>query len=555
MNPLVAEPAGRGELPLIRPELVRAYEAAGWWGTDSLAHIVAARGRRSRSDADRLALVSGSLRWTWRDYDHAGDQYAQVLIGLGRPRGTPVAVLLPDGNAVHAALVGCVRSGHLAVGIGHRAGDAEITYLLTKTAATVLVVQSVHRGRPVAALVEDLAARGVSIETVVVVGEDDLPDLSASGLTPADGRPGPGRAFGPSEVSMLNSTSGTTGRPKCVTQFDNRWLRFVDLAADAGHLTPEDIVLAAVPAPFGFGLWTQHFLGPRLGAPTVVMPRFFADEMIRLIESERVTVLCCVTTQFRMMLNSPLADTADLSSLRVMFTGGEAVPVDRAAEFERRTGATLLQFYGSNEAGGISVTTIDDPQDKRLTTSGRLLPEMEPRLFDADGGAASPEQVRSGAVPGGRGPTTCAGYFDDERANEQLFTHDGWMLLGDLVRVDADGYLVVVGRTSDIILRGGKNISAGEVENHIESHPLVALVAVVPEADPVFGERVCAVVSLLPGAELDLAALTAFLDTRGVSREWWPERLVVVDEIPRSSGGKIAKGQVRELVQGAATGR
>ncbi|MEO7235806.1 MAG: class I adenylate-forming enzyme family protein [Lapillicoccus sp.] len=553
MNPLVMTPAGRGGLPVIRPELVSTYQAAGWWGSDSLAQIVADRARRPGPDADRVALVSGALRWTWWDYDQAGDRYAQALLALGRPRGTRVAVLLPDGNAVHAALVGCVRSGHLAVGIGHRAGDAEIAYLLDKTAATVLVVTAVHRGRPVAVLVEDLVARGARIETVIVVGADDLPDLVASGLTGATATADPDRAFGPSEVSMLNSTSGTTGRPKCVTQFDNRWLRFADLAADAGRLTADDVVLAVVPAPFGFGLWTQHFLGPRLGAPTVVMPRFSADEMIRLIESERVTLLCCVTTQFRMMLNSPLADTTDLSSLRVMFTGGEAVPVDRAAEFERRTGATLLQFYGSNEAGGISLTTLDDPQDKRLTTSGRLLPEMEPRLFDPDGGAATPELVGSGAVPGGRGPTTCAGYFDDEGANEQLFTSDGWMLLGDLVRVDADGYLVVVGRTSDIIIRGGKNISAGEVENHIESHPLVALVAVVPEADPVFGERVCAVVSLLPGADLDLERLTAYLDTRGVSREWWPERLVVVDEIPRSSGGKIAKGQVRELVQGAAS--
>jgi acyl-CoA synthetase len=153
------------------------------------------------------------------------------------------------------------------------------------------------------------------------------------------------------------------------------------------------------------------------------------------------------------------------------------------------------------------------------------------------------------AIPACQGATECLGYWDDEAANRQLYTDDGWMLMGDLVTLDEDGYLQVVGRTSDFIIRGGKNISAAQVEAEIETHPSVDLVAVVPVPDPVFGERVCAVVSPRPGRSVTLPELSAHLDRRGVSKELHPEHLLLVDELPRSSGGKVAKGDVRRLVE------
>jgi acyl-CoA synthetase len=151
-------------------------------------------------------------------------------------------------------------------------------------------------------------------------------------------------------------------------------------------------------------------------------------------------------------------------------------------------------------------------------------------------------------VPGCRGPLTSAGYWDDPEANARLFTPDGWMLTGDLAELDADGVLRVVGRTADVIIRGGKNISAPVVEEAVLAHPAVALAAAVPAPDPVFGERVCAVVTLQPGASLTLEALVAFLRGGGLSVESLPERLVVMDELPRASGGKIAKVALREEI-------
>jgi acyl-CoA synthetase len=193
----------------------------------------------------------------------------------------------------------------------------------------------------------------------------------------------------------------------------------------------------------------------------------------------------------------------------------------------------VLQFYGSNETGALSGTRLDDMREARLRTAGRVIEAMRVRLLSDSGQAAC------------AGPATSLGYFADPEANERLFTPDGFMLTGDICTVDAAGYLRVVGRTSDFIIRGGKNISAAAVESHVGTHPAVALVAAVAVPDPTYGERVCAVVVLRPGAALDLDTLREHLAASGVSPENWPERLEIVDDLPRASGGKIAKGELR----------
>jgi acyl-CoA synthetase len=280
-----------------------------------------------------------------------------------------------------------------------------------------------------------------------------------------------------------------------------------------------------------------------LGCTTVVQERFDADAALRAIERERVTVLGCVSTQFLMMLNSPELAERDLGSLRCMFTGGEAVPYERAARFEDVTGARVLQFYGSNETGALSRTDMDDDREHRLSTAGRVIPEMHVRLLDDDG-----RDITEPGVPGNpvcKGPATCFGYLDDDRANDELFTSDGWMRIGDVAEIDADGYLRVVGRTSDIIIRGGKNLSAPAIEAEVAEHPAIAVAAVVAMPDEVFGERVCLYAELRPDTTLDLDEVVRYLGERGVSREWFPERLVVLDALPRASGGKVAKGELR----------
>jgi acyl-CoA synthetase len=536
-------------MPSAPAEDIEAYTPAGWWGTETLTNVIR-RHVATKPHATAFVDEHGE-RMSWQQYDEISDRVAGALMSTDLERGDRVVVLMPDGPLVHAAFVGAEKAGFVITGIGHRAGEAEINHLVGKSGARAIVTLPTHRDEPSPALVARL--RDVHPQLahhVIVRGPVDTAAVAVPGGTRAAPF-GAARVrlteqyrLGPNDLFLLNSTSGTTGLPKCVMQFQNRWFYFHRKAADFGALDERDVFMSVVPAPFGFGLWTAHFTPTLVGAPCVVMDRFDVDGMMRLIEQERVSVLSCVSTQFIMMLNSPTVGQHDLSSLRVMFTGGEAIPEARAREFEARTGATVMNFYGSNETGMLSGTRLDDPPARRLTTTGRVIPEMQVRLYTPEGERIPGDRGRG--VPACKGPATTIGYYEDDDANAKLFTADGWMLMGDVVEIDDDGWVSVVGRTSDFIIRGGKNISAPAVEDEVASHPSVSMVAVVPAPDPVFGERVAAYVELHNGNDLTLDDLRAHLTARGVSKEWFPEYLFVVDTLPRASGGKVAKGDLKK---------
>ncbi len=350
-----------------------------------------------------------------------------------------------------------------------------------------------------------------------------------------------GCRLGPDDVFLINSTSGTTGLPKCVVHTQNRWHYFHQKAVANGLLTSDEVFLPVIPTPFGFGLWTSHTTPIYLGATAVILDRFTTRATCEAIAEHKVTVLCCVSTQLTMLMADPATRGYDLGSLRVVYTGGEALPYRPAAEFEELTGAKILQFYGSNETGMLSATTVDDSRDHRLRTGGRLVPEMSVRLFDGDRDVTETGRGQ----PACRGPATSLGYLGGI-GHDKLFTPDGWMRMGDICEIDADGYLHVTGRTSDFILRGGKNISASQVEDAVMTHPAIAIAAAVAMPDPVFGEKVCLYAELTDSATVDLPGLVEHLLALGVSKELLPERLIILDELPRSSGGKIAKGRLRE---------
>ena len=523
------------------PDAAVEYHAQGWWGDDTVGSIVAAR---ASVQPDGVAFIADGRWYTWAEYHADADDIALAILAAEPERGERIAVMMPDGPAVHAAFVGIERAGCVAVGIGARAGDREVAHLLSLTGARTLITAPEQHGRTAAALRSDVAAMGASVDRHLLLGLDARV-VDASLPDGVDIDPDcPFRPIHPDELFLLNSTSGTTGLPKCVMHTQNRWFYFHQLAAEAGGFGADEVFFGALPAPFGFGLWTAHFTPTALGAPTVLMDRFDAHEALDLIERERVTVLCCVSTQFIMLLNAQAERPRDLSSLRAMFTGGEAVPFERAAEFEETTGAKVLQFYGSNETGALSYTSNATSRETRLRTAGHVIPEMHVRLLDPETHADIPAGVDEGQ-PACKGPATALGYWGDVDANKALFTDDGWMLMGDIVRIDAEGVLTVVGRTSDFIIRGGKNISAPAVEAELATHPSVAMVAAVAFPDPVFGERVCAYVELRPQASVTLEELVSHLRDRSVSQEWWPEHLVIVDQLPRSSGGKVAKGDLK----------
>jgi acyl-CoA synthetase len=522
--------------PSFTAEESARYRAAGWWSDLTLSDAVR---RNAEQSPDRVAYVDDTgMSLTWHEFDCAAQTLAEELAGLGVSRGDRVAVWHGDSAAIHVLFVAIERCGAVAVGIGARAGTREVTQLL-RTAPPKMLIADRQRG--------DAATQSVADTTT------ELIVLRDGGLALSRGAPSRALTFesalGPDDVFLINSTSGTTGLPKCVAHTQNRWYYFHQKAVANGQLTPDDIFLPVIPTPFGFGIWTSHTTPIYLGATSVILGRFTPKATCEAIAQHGATVLCCVSTQLTMLMADPARRDYHLSSLRVVFAGGEALPYRPAVEFEELTGAKILQFYGSNETGLLSGTTLNDSLERRLRTGGRVVPEMAVRLFDGD------EDVTASGhgQPACRGPATSLGYLGGAD-HDKLFTADGWMRMGDICEIDADGYLSVTGRTSDFILRGGKNISAAAVEDAVMTHPAIALAAAVAMPDPVFGEKVCLYAELVDSASIDLPELVGHLLALGVSKELLPERLIVVGELPRSSGGKIAKSELRDDIRARMEG-
>ena len=512
------------------------YRAAGWWSDATLSDRVAGH---AAATPDKPAYVdfrtdAADTVLTWAEFDNAATNLAAQLRGQGVHPGGRVAVWHGDTSAIHVLLVAVERCGAVAVGLGARAGVREVAHIVGLTRPALLVSDAARHAQA-STVVTGTALRAVLLDESGDLRIDTAPRPGAAGtLSP----------LGPDDPFLINSTSGTTGLPKCVVHTQNRWHYFHHKAVANGELSPDDVFLPVIPTPFGFGIWTSHTTPIHLGTTTVLIERFDAAATCAAIERHRATVLCCVSTQLMMILANDASRRHDLSSLRVVFTGGEPLPYTQAAQFEDLTGVTILQFYGSNETGMLSATTTRDTRHHRLRTAGRIIPEMQVRLFDGDRDVTDTGRGQ----PACRGPALSLGYLGGTD-HDKLYTADGWMRMGDICEVDSQGYLRLTGRTSDFIIRGGKNISAVEVEEVVATHPAVAVVAAVAMPDPLFGERVCVFAELKDGAALDLPTLVAHLLAQGLSKELLPERLEILDELPRSSGGKIAKGRLRDIIR------
>jgi acyl-CoA synthetase len=523
--------------PAFTAEEAARYRAAGWWSDWTVSDAVRRNGARSPERAAYLDYPHMSLNW--REFDDAATALAEQLAGVGVAAGNRVAVWHRDCAAIHVLFVAVERCGAVVVGIGARAGTREVAQILQSSQPRILV--SDRQRSDAARRATAGMAPGFAV-SLLVLGHD-AGALSLDIQLPPAPLTGTSR-LGPDDMFLINSTSGTTGLPKCVVHTQNRWYYFHQKAVANGVLTSDDILLPVIPTPFGFGIWTTHTTPIYLGATAVILERFTPTAACEAIARHKVTVLCCVSTQLTMLLAAGACRDYDLSSLRVVFTGGEALPYRPAAEFEELTGAKILQFYGSNETGLLSGTTVDDPRLRRLRTAGRVVPEMSVRLFDGDLDVTDTGRGQ----PACRGPATSLGYLGGTD-HDKLFTRDGWMRMGDICEVDAQGYLSVTGRISDFIVRGGKNISAAQVEDAVTSHPAIAVAAAVAMLDPVFGEKVCVYTELAGSETIELPELVEYLLAQGVSKELLPERLIVVSELPRSSGGKIAKSRLREDIR------
>jgi acyl-CoA synthetase (AMP-forming)/AMP-acid ligase II len=345
---------------------------------------------------------------------------------------------------------------------------------------------------------------------------------------------------------FITVTSGTTDIPKMSQWTSNNLLYALLDYASAVGMVSGDRALAVAPANTGATGYLFPVLAPVLvGASSVLLEEWSPREALVLLESETATHAAAIPTQLVKMLQDPTLAERNFDAVRVITSAGAPLTPDTAADTEKLFGCAVTTVYGTTDGGIISVTRTSDDVAHRRTSVGRPVPGGEVRLVDPAG-----IDVAAGAAGEviWRTPSKSLGYLNDDERTDLMFVGDGWFHSGDLGSFDDDGYLSIVGRSKDLIIRGGQNISPLELEQLIARHPSVSEVSVIGIPDPVYGERTCACVVLRPDSSLDLSDLVAFLTTQEIAPYKLPERLELFDDFPKTAGGKLSKVTVKSAV-------
>ena len=471
---------------------------------------------------------SGKLSEIVADGRRAGTRLTTMGIGAG----DIVAVMLPNWRAWLVACVATQQAGAVMLPIVSMYGAKELGFVLRQSRARLIVTPASWRKVDYAALLAD-AGPSPDLQTHLLVA--DLDALTA----PIEIAAPPHRA--PCDLAMLVYTSGTTADPKGVRHSSRTLL--AELAAQkASRGTVENEVLLT-PWPPGHvagALSLLRFLAS--GVPVVAMDQWDATAAAELIERHRATTSSGTPFHLAGIIDAGDRDRRDLSSLGNYIVGAAPVP---AALVERSvaSGMAVYHCYGSSEHPTVTSGTAADPLDKRLHTEGRVMAGSEIRFVDDVGDDVPPGSDGEIAT---RGPELFEGYFDAS-LDAAAFLPGGWYRSGDIGRLDDDGYLLITDRKKDIIIRGGENIASREVEDLLRQHPDIADVAVIAAPDARMGEVVMACVVARPGAEPSIASIGDYFRVLGVARHKTPERLMLVEELPRNASGKVLKHVLRSL--------
>ncbi len=494
--------------PTYRHPEARAYRAPGGpWDAPSLdtaltTAATAARGPVLVDDATELdgpgllaatAALAGGLR------------------AAGVRRGDVVAWQAPNWHEVVLLYRACWRLGAVAGPIHQHAGPAEVEHMLGVLHPRLFLSTDEVRGP---------AAR--------------LPSLLDAGA------PVHQSAARPADLAVALFTSGSTGGPKAAlhTQRGLAWKGRVMAAAH--RLAPTDAILMPAPLAHVSGLLNAVLVAGTVPMRAELMPRWDPETALQRIEDAHITFMIGPPTFFVALLGAPKFETRRVESLRLVSSGGAGVTPAFVTDASARLHARVKRTYGSTEAPTMTTSTDGDPPDRARDTDGHPVGAVRLRVSEPVTGAARPTgEVGELWL---RGPELFVGYADAEQTAAAI--RRGWFRTGDLATVDADGWLTIVGRIKDIIIRAGENIAAADVEGVLEAHPDVAQAVAVGYPDPLVGERVCAFV--VTRAPFDLATCRAWFERRGVARFKTPERVVRVDELPLLSAGKPDRAALRD---------
>ncbi|MFD8206670.1 long-chain fatty acid--CoA ligase [Streptomyces sp. NPDC059695] len=474
---------------------------------------------------ERPALRLGEQAITYAELDERSARAAALLRSEGVRPGDRVALMLPNVPEFVVLYYGALRAGAVVVPMNPLLKTRETEFHLTDSGAVVLFEWHQAPGEGA----EGAAAAGVRhavVEPAAFAAALARHEPSAEVADTAD-----------DDMAVLLYTSGTTGRPKgaVLTHAGLRHNTEVN-TVEIQRMTPDDVVVGCLPLFHIFGQICTMSAAVRSGASLVLVPRFEPGAVLEAVARERATVFEGVPTMYAALLQHP--SDADVSTLRMCISGGASLPVEILHGFERRFGCPVLEGFGMSETS--PVVTFNHPERPRKAGSiGTPIRDVEVRLLDDEGQDVAPGAIGELAV---RGPNVMKGYWNRPEETEAAIP-DGWLRTGDLARADDEGYLYVVDRKKDMVIRGGYNVYPREVEEVLHEHPAVALAAVVGVPHPELGEEVAAAVVLRPGAETTPDELRAYVRER-VAAYKYPRRVWFVDRLPLGPSGKILKREI-----------
>jgi non-ribosomal peptide synthetase component E (peptide arylation enzyme) len=529
----------------LTPAMIARHTASGWWGQDTIYGLLAAR---VAAHPEREAIVDAKRRITYRELKDGIDRTAAVLRAQGIGRGDVVTVQLPNWIEFAFVFFALELLGAIANKISPDFRSREVSYILRFSKSRAYVCSQNFKGFDYPGMVRALMPDLPDLRFICVAdgaGDDGTVSLAAALKTTPPLPEGERAHMSADEVFRMAFTSGTTGNPKCVLHSFNTTLPACRILTRDMQASERDVFLIYLPVGLNWGylLLVQALL---LGARVVLLDRFSGRAALELIEREKVTFIASAPASLIAMLNEPDLDRYDLSSLRVVITGGASCPVETLREFQRRMAGHLIELYGMLETGYHAYTRLTDDAETVNGTIGRCVDGMGLRLIDADGREVPRGEQGEIAADG---PSVHLGYYNNPQANAEAFTADGWFRTGDLgVIADDAGNVRIVGRSKEIINRGGKKFFPREVEEILYTHPKVLHAAMVGVADPRLGERNCLCVVPKGGASVTLDEFNDFLRDQ-VATYKLPERLEILDELPFTPTGKIQRFVLQRQIE------
>ena len=499
----------------------------------------------AHADRDALVSVEQGLRYTYREFAAAVDEVAAGLMALEVQVGDRVGIWSP--NCAEWVLVqyATARIGAILVTINPAYRTAELEYVLNQSGISVLVTAESFSHSDYRGMVEQVRNR-VPARQAVYLQTSDWDELLAEGKA-VSAYQVEARSAGlrPGDPINIQYTSGTTGFPKGATLSHRNILNNGFFVGEACGYTPADRVCIPVPFYHCFGMVLGNLACTTHGAAMVVPSAGFdAAAALRACEQERCTSLYGVPTMFIAELGEPDLDDYDLSSLRTGIMAGSPCPVEVMKQVVDRMNMDEVTIaYGMTETSPVSTqTSVNDSVDKRVSTVGRAHPHVEIRITDPKTGDTVPRGQAGEFLT--RGYSVMLGYWDDEARTAEAI-EDGWMHTGDLATMDDDGYINIVGRIKDMIIRGGENVYPREIEEYLYRHPEVVEVQVIGVPDARYGEEIMAWIQLRDGVSLETDDIMEFC--RGqIAHYKIPRHIKFTDEFPMTITGKIQKYLMRQ---------